>query len=375
MMVLPVTVILVALLNNVLAQNGTPDGSLTSTFKGLLAYNLSRVEHPENLTQENWTTVRTDVCKQITHMVPWYRAQENITNCTVVGTDRNGISVNYTILLTEEFLRTHDPLCSTYYILLANLVRRTVPRFEKYYLRDITLENASDHTGSTTIGVDGQLKESGGWVRWAGFILSAKVTSEIQDNVRKQIADFLKLSNISGSNIYTNPFGEYQDPEYKLYTRIKVNITIKNSMLAANRINYTCSSFRQLIKECVGSPFFYSKTIYIGRPVKLLDEKSDRSVSTETAQPETPVQESTTKDSGVTQNTPTQGGGDGKKEESSANTTNNSPTPDQTITNNGSVTTTSRTISGGVGKMTFGYSTLICHMFIVFPLAAWLCDW
>ncbi|KAF8562965.1 hypothetical protein P879_12033, partial [Paragonimus westermani] len=193
---------------------------------------------------------------------------------------------------------------------------------------------------------------SGGSVRRTGFILSAKVTSEIQDNVRKQIADFLKLSNINDSNIHTTPFGDYQDPDYERNTRIKANITIENSMLAANRINYTCSSFRQLIKACLESRFFYSQTTYIGQPVKLLDEKSDRSVSTETAQPETPVQESTTEDSGVTQNTPTQGGGDGKKDESSANTTNNSPTPDQTITNNGSVVTTSRTISGGVGELT-----------------------
>ncbi|KAA3679580.1 uncharacterized protein DEA37_0002952 [Paragonimus westermani] len=207
MIVLPVTVVLVALLNNVLAQNGTPAGSLTSTFKGLLAYNLSLVKYPGNLTKENWTRVRTDVCEQ--------------------------------------------------------------PR------------------------------------------------ETLDQQVRRQIVDFLRLSNISDSNIHTEPFGDYENPEYKFYTRVKANITIENSMLAANRINYTCSSFRQLIKACLGSPFFYSETAYIGRPVKLLD---------------------------------------GKIDENSANTTTNSPTSDRTITNNGSVATTSKTISGGVVESSANFS-------------------
>ncbi|KAF6774419.1 hypothetical protein AHF37_06753 [Paragonimus kellicotti] len=170
MIVFPVIIVLLALFSNASAQNGTPPRKLTSTFKGILYYDLRLVEHPENLTKENKTKAQTDVCKQLTYMVPWYRPQRNISNCTIVRTDRNWISVNYTISVTEEFLQTNDPQCSTYYILLANL--------------HITLENgnsgqpaspSSEDNGSTTIGVDGLVKKSSGWVRRAGFYLSNTV--------------------------------------------------------------------------------------------------------------------------------------------------------------------------------------------------------
>ncbi|KAF5399908.1 hypothetical protein PHET_06513 [Paragonimus heterotremus] len=307
------------------AQNGTLPRNLTSTFKGLLAYDLRLVEFPAYLTEENRTKAQTEVCEQLTYLVPWYHPQRNISNCSIVGTDRNWISVNYTIPVTEEFLRTYDPQCSTYYILLANLVRQSEAFERKFYLRDITLENA--------IGVDGLVRRAGVWVKRAGFILDQRVTSEVQNNVKRQIMEFLNLSNVGDSNISTKPFGDYEDPEYKGYTRMKANITIENSMLAANRINYTCSSFRQLIKACLESRFFYSEATSIGRPVKLLDGKSDGS---------------------------------------SPSTTTDSPTPDQSTANNGSVVTTSTTIPGGVGKMTFRYTTLIPHMSVVFTLAGWL---
>ncbi|KAA3670282.1 uncharacterized protein DEA37_0007037 [Paragonimus westermani] len=65
MIIVPLNIVLVALLNDALAQTGTPAGSLISTFKGLLAYNFSLVDNPENLTQENRTRLRTDVCEQV----------------------------------------------------------------------------------------------------------------------------------------------------------------------------------------------------------------------------------------------------------------------------------------------------------------------
>ncbi|KAA3679582.1 uncharacterized protein DEA37_0002954 [Paragonimus westermani] len=96
MIIVPLNIVLVALLNDALAQTGTPAGSLikrvrfitqncmfqfvfhglttfllrqhahtVSTFKGLLAYNFSLVDNPENLTQENRTRLRTDVCEQV----------------------------------------------------------------------------------------------------------------------------------------------------------------------------------------------------------------------------------------------------------------------------------------------------------------------
>ncbi|KAF7232104.1 hypothetical protein EG68_12092 [Paragonimus skrjabini miyazakii] len=141
MMVLPVIIVLFALLSDASAQDGTLPHKLTSTFKGALAYNSSPVENPENLTQENKTKLQTDVCRQLVHLVPWYRAQSNTSNCTVDHIDKNWVFVNYTILTTEEFLRIHDPSCSTYYILLASLVRPTKDYKTIYYLRHITLEN------------------------------------------------------------------------------------------------------------------------------------------------------------------------------------------------------------------------------------------
>ncbi|KAF5399909.1 hypothetical protein PHET_06514 [Paragonimus heterotremus] len=195
MAVLPVTIVLLALLRDVSAQNGTLPRKLTSTFKGALAYNSSLVEHPENLTQENRTKLQTDVCKQLIHLVPWYREQCNTSNCTVDHIDRNWVFVNYTILTTEKFLRIHDPSCSTYYILLANLVRPTRDYKTIYYLRHITLENgdsgqpavpSSVDSGSTAIGVDGAVTRSGKQVSWIGFVLDSNVTKEVDNNVSPQ---------------------------------------------------------------------------------------------------------------------------------------------------------------------------------------------
>ncbi|KAF7232103.1 hypothetical protein EG68_12091 [Paragonimus skrjabini miyazakii] len=339
MMVLPVVIVLLALLSDASAQIGTLPRNLTSTFKGLLDYDWGLGESPVKLTEENRAKVQNDVCEQLTYLVPWYRPQRNISICTIVGTDRDRITVNYTIPVTEEFLRTHDPLCSTYYILLANLVRQSESFQRKFYLRDITLENGNsgqpaspssgDH-GSTTIEVDGLVRRVGVGVRRAGFVLDQRVTREVQNNVKRQIVDFLDLSNISDSNILTKPFGDYEDPDFKGFTRMKANITIENSMLAANRINYTCSSFRQLIKACLESRFFYSEATSIGRPVKLLDGKSDGSSSI---------------------------------------TTTDSPNPDQSTANNGSIVTTSTTRPGGVERMTFRYSSIIAQLFVVFTLA------
>ncbi|KAF5398437.1 hypothetical protein PHET_08527 [Paragonimus heterotremus] len=378
MVVVPVTIILFALLSDASAQNGTLPRNLTSTFRGLLAYNLRLVEFPANLTEENRTNAQTDVCKQLTYLVPWYYSQRNISNCSIVGTDRNLIVVKYTIPLTEGFLQTHDSLCSTYYILLANLVRRTRAFEKRFYMQDITLENGNsgqpsnpssgDH-GSTTIGVDGSVKNSGRWVRWAGFILNDTVTREVQNNVKRQIAEFLLLPNVNDSNISTKPFGVYEDPDYEGDTRMKANITIKNSMLAANRINYTCSSFRQLIKACLDSPFFNSRETYIGWPVDLLDEKSDSLLPTET----TPAQERTEEDFKAKDSTSTQGGGDGKSDGSSPSTTTDSPTFDQSTANNSSVVTTNTTIPGSVERMTFRYTTLISHISYHTVITAEIC--
>ncbi|KAF7233847.1 hypothetical protein EG68_12617 [Paragonimus skrjabini miyazakii] len=65
MMVLPVIIVLLALLSDASAQIGTLPRNLTSTFKGLLAYDLRLVDFPANLTEENRTKAQTDVCNQV----------------------------------------------------------------------------------------------------------------------------------------------------------------------------------------------------------------------------------------------------------------------------------------------------------------------
>ncbi|KAF6773748.1 hypothetical protein AHF37_07471 [Paragonimus kellicotti] len=288
---------------------------------------LRLVEHPENLTKENKTKAQTDVCKQ-EHFKLYNRSHRQKLDIRELYDFVFNILYSIGKLGQAEQSISEEILHSAY-----NPGKRQFWTASKSVIRRQWINNNRSGRASENNPADG-------------------VTREVHDNVKKQIEEFLNLSNISDNNVHTKPFGDYEDPEYKGYTRMKANITVENSMLAANRINYTCSSFRQLIKACLDSRFFHSETTYIGWPVTLIDEKSDSSLPTETTQSEAPTQASTEDDSKVKDSTSTQGGGDGKSDESTI------------TTNNGSVVTISTTIPGGVGKMAFRYSSIIPQMFI-----------
>ncbi|KAF5398572.1 hypothetical protein PHET_07816 [Paragonimus heterotremus] len=268
------------------------DGVLGSTFSGILYYNLSWVRNPEELVQQNKTAqVQTDVCSQITSLVPWYGAQENSSTCTIdIGEQKT--NVNYTILATDEFIRTYDPLCVTYDILLANQVRLSPAFRDKYYLIYMMLENRNRTQPVSPCKLDVQLEL---------FIFI----------VRTQFTRFLNLNPNNGSHINTEQRKIYEEPMDKTLTGMAAQITFNNSMLAANGINYTCPPFKQLVKASLDSPFFYSNSSYLWKSVNILEEKSDgRSADTTTAS-SAPDQTSTNNDSVITVRTTTRGDGAG----------------------------------------------------------------
>ncbi|KAF5395376.1 hypothetical protein PHET_12076 [Paragonimus heterotremus] len=143
------------------------------------------------LVRENKTMqVQTDVCRQLTTLVPWYAAQKNSSTCTV-KIDRQLTHVNYTVLATDDFLQKYDPSCTTYDILLAAQVSRSPAFLERYYLHFIKLETGNqtpptgpspDSNGLTAVQVDGPLYRSGGWLRWDEFKNFEDVTKEVREN-------------------------------------------------------------------------------------------------------------------------------------------------------------------------------------------------
>ncbi|KAF7260804.1 hypothetical protein EG68_01588 [Paragonimus skrjabini miyazakii] len=314
MKAVPVVISLLVLLDGVLAQDGSAPRTFTSEFSGLLIHGNTRVREPEKLVQENKTMqVQTDVCSQITSLVPWYQAQKNTSTCTIkIGKLKT--FVNYTILATDDFLRTYDPSCVTYDILLANQVRLSSGFRDKYYLQKIVLETRNrtqpvgpSDIGSTTIRVDGPLYKRAGWLSWSEISNFDNVTREVGENVRRQFAHFLNLQPSKLNHINTERRQIYNESTDKKTARMEAQITFNNSRLVAEGINYTCPPFKELVKATLNSNSFYSHTSYLWRGVNILEEKSD-----------------------------------GR----SADTTTASLAPDQTSANNGSVTTMRTTTSG-----------------------------
>ncbi|KAF6771036.1 hypothetical protein AHF37_10586 [Paragonimus kellicotti] len=299
MRAVPVVISLLVLLDGALAQAESAPKTLSSVFSGFLRYNLSRVEDPEKLVQENKTMqVQTDVCSQITSLVPWYEERKNSSTCTI-KIDRQRTHVNYTILITDDFLRKYDPSCVTYDILLANQVRLSPAFANQYYLSDIQLETCRipEHflpntdlleiqletrnraqpagpsptgTGSTTIRVEGLLYKSASWLRWDEVRSFADVTKEVGENVKNQFVRFLRLHPNNGTYINTERRNIYREPTDPTLTRMEAQITFNNSMLVANGINYTCPPFKELVNASLNSKFYFNRTIYLWREVRIL---------------------------------------------------------------------------------------------------------
>ncbi|KAF7252977.1 hypothetical protein EG68_08198 [Paragonimus skrjabini miyazakii] len=170
------------------------DGALGSLFSGTLYYNLSRVEDTEKLVRENKTIqVQTDVCNQMAVLIPWYQTRKNDSTCTI-KIDKQKTYVNYTILVTDDFIRKFDPSCVTYDILLANQVSRSQAFGDQYDLDDIQLETRNrtqpvgpslTDTGLTTIRVDGPLYRRAGFLGWDAKRNLDDVTKQVEKNVNE----------------------------------------------------------------------------------------------------------------------------------------------------------------------------------------------
>ncbi|KAF6769853.1 hypothetical protein AHF37_11815 [Paragonimus kellicotti] len=91
MRAVPVVISLLVLLDGALAQAESAPKTLSSVFSGFLYYNLSWIRNTSSVVMENKTMqVQTDVCSQITSLVPWYQALKNGSTCTVtIGEQRD----------------------------------------------------------------------------------------------------------------------------------------------------------------------------------------------------------------------------------------------------------------------------------------------
>ncbi|KAF7234781.1 hypothetical protein EG68_11714 [Paragonimus skrjabini miyazakii] len=310
------------------------NSSTGSVISGILYYNLSPVREPEKLVQENKTMqVQTDVCSQITRLVPWYQAQKNDSTCTI-NIGKQITHVNYTILATDDFVRKYDPSCVTYDILLANQVGRSPAFGGKYYLIDRHLESrnptqsagpSSADTGLTKIRVDGPLYKQGGLLRWDEFNTLDAVSNEVVENVRRQFTQFLRLDPDNGSYVNTEQRRIYSGPNRQIPIRMEAQITFNNSMLVANGINYTCPPFKELVKASLESVFFYSLTSYFREPISILDQQSDGGSSDNKTTAPAP-------DSNVTMEPTTPGGVDQQSDGGSSDNKTTAPAPDSNVT-------------------------------------------
>ncbi|KAF7260802.1 hypothetical protein EG68_01586 [Paragonimus skrjabini miyazakii] len=245
----------------------------------------------------------------MTSLIPWYEEQKNTSTCTI-NIGKQMTYVNYTILATEDFIRKYDPSCVTYDLLLVNKVRLSPSFTDKYYLIYIELKtrNRTQPVGPL-IRVDSPLYKQARKLRLEEVTNADVVTKEIGENVREQFTRFLDLSSDVGSHINTEQRQIYKEPTNQTFTRMEAQITFNNSRLAASGINYTCPTFKQLVKASLDSLVFYSNKIYLWKSVNLVEEKSDgRPVDKTTTSP-APDQTSAVNDSVTTVRTTTRGGG------------------------------------------------------------------
>ncbi|KAF6772579.1 hypothetical protein AHF37_08801 [Paragonimus kellicotti] len=238
----------------------------------------------ENKTMQ----VQTDVCSQITSLVPWYQALKNGSTCTVtIGEQR--VHANYTILTTDDFLRKYDPSCVTYDILLANQVRLSPAFANQYYLSEIQLETRN-RTQPAGLSGTGSTSEK--------TICTVSASGSEQRELHKHRT----TKNLQRAKSYES-----------------------NSNGGPDHIQ----QFHELVKASLDSRFFYSNTSYLWKQVNILD---GRSADTTTA---SPAPEQTSTSSGFVTTVRTTTRGDEKSDGRSADTTTASPAPEQTSTSSG----------------------------------------
>ncbi|KAF7246771.1 hypothetical protein EG68_10000, partial [Paragonimus skrjabini miyazakii] len=248
-------------------------------FKGKLYHKDTPVEDTQSLLQpELYKQVQRDVCQQIIRTVPWYDSVGGLSYCLVEIQNNGHISVRYTISATDEFLKSHDPSCSLYDLLLDRLVQRNEASGNGYYLKEMKLETgnpahsksqSSEHVGSAVISMFGFLWKSGSSLIWDGHSNVEDNVKEAAENVKKQIVQFLNISSANENYIRVRPF-EHQVMQYGYkFVRGRANITIDKAMFIENRINATCRSFDQLIKYGLESPFRGNNRTHYGSPVEI----------------------------------------------------------------------------------------------------------
>ncbi|KAF5397169.1 hypothetical protein PHET_09754 [Paragonimus heterotremus] len=272
MIAIPFMVVILMLVNDASGESGISSKTITSIFKGKLYHNLKPVEAPQNLSQTELDgLIQRDVCEQITSTVPWYRSQRDTSRCMVDVENDGHISVTYTISATDEFLKSHDPSCSSYDILLDRLVQRNKPSGNGYYLKEMKLE--------TVMTLYGSLLRSGKRPQLNGHISLEESVKEANENVKKQIVQFLGISSTYENHIRVQNLGFRIMQMPKPYIMARANITIGKVMLIENRINATCRSFIPLIETCLKSPFNGHNTIHYGIPANIFGVTTDSDTS------------------------------------------------------------------------------------------------
>ncbi|KAF7255969.1 hypothetical protein EG68_07607 [Paragonimus skrjabini miyazakii] len=282
MVAIPFMVVILLLVSDASGEYDIIFKKVTNIFKGKLYHKDTPVEDTQSLLQpELYKQVQKDVCQQIIKTVPWYGSIGGISYCMVDIQNNGHISVTYTISATDEFLKSHDPSCSSYDILLDRLVQRNKASGDGYYLKEMKLETgnpahsksqSSKHVGSAVISVFGFLWKSGRRLPWDIDIDVEDNVEEASQSAKKQIVQCLNISSANENNIRVRPFG-YQIVQYEhIYILGRANITIDKVMLIENRINATCRSFEQLIKYCLESPFNGNNRNYYGKTVEITGE-------------------------------------------------------------------------------------------------------
>ncbi|KAF8568832.1 hypothetical protein P879_07566, partial [Paragonimus westermani] len=246
-----VTVILglLVLFNSALVPIEATPSTITSSFNGLLYHGETKVKTYKYLRKAVREQIRKDLCEHLTKAVPWYTTQNSTANCTI--TIRRGVTVNYTILATDDFLTKHDPLCTTYNALLATLAMNIRPTNNSYHMKllGVTSDGPGhpeyplpSHPELLKIRVDGALWKSGMRVTWKKSFrkrcVSSRIFEEVKNNVKKMLVQYMHWGYDDEKNIRGRLLRIYREPTHKNWARMKIELRINGDLFLDKSIDY-----------------------------------------------------------------------------------------------------------------------------------------
>ncbi|KAF7240387.1 hypothetical protein EG68_11081 [Paragonimus skrjabini miyazakii] len=276
-----VTVILglLVLFTSALVQNEAAPKTVTSSFTGLLYRGDTKIKTYKYLKKAVREQIQKDLCEQLTNAIPWYATQRSTATCVI--TIKRGVTVNYTIFATDDFLMAHDPLCTTYNALLTTLVMNIQPTRKSYHMK--LLGVTSDGPGHPahpspskpeviTLRIDGALWNFGMRVKWNSSFKkpddSARIYDEVKCNVKEVLKRYMHWGCGSEKYIEDKLLRIYRDPQHRNWTRTEIKLRINGNLFLESLIDYTCPSFSELIKTWLESPSAHVTSMYIWKPLK-----------------------------------------------------------------------------------------------------------